>query len=80
MAYKVHGDEELLSLCREAIHILNNLRYTTEEWEEHFGAARRDRKNYWEDKADALLERVDVKYSRKAKTVDVKVEVTNKEP
>lgn len=78
MGYKIKDEEELLSLCRESVHILNNLRYTTEEWNEHFGHARRERKNYWEKRADDFLEKIDARCSRKAKTVDIKIEITTK--
>ncbi len=51
----VKDEQELMQLAVNAIHILRNLRKTTDEWREHYGAVRRDRIRYFEEKADALI-------------------------
>lgn len=48
-------DEELQQLHAEAIHILNNLRFHTKYWHKHYGQPAKINREYWEQKADELL-------------------------
>lgn len=78
MAYKIKDEEELLSLCMESLRILNNLRYTTKDWEEKYGAQTKTRKKHWEKKADELLDKLDLLPCERQKEIDIKIEITTK--
>jgi CRISPR/Cas system-associated endonuclease Cas1 len=48
-------DEQLQQMHAEALHVLHNLRFWTKRWDEHYGHEARTRKQYWQGKADELL-------------------------
>lgn len=64
MKIKVSSEDELVKVAQEGIHILNNLRYWTKLWNAHHGRELRDRKQYWEEKADLFLEQLQVEEHR----------------
>ena len=57
MKIKVTSEEELVEVAKEALHILQNLRHWTKLWNAHHGSELRERKAYWEEKADLFLEK-----------------------
>lgn len=75
MNIKINSEEELIQLAANAVHILANLRRTTKEWNEHFGAPRRERKQYWEGKADELIQQLDAQHLMHHK--QIKIEINN---
>lgn len=40
----------------ELVHIVVNLRRTTVDWNRYYGSAAREKKEYWEKKADKWLQ------------------------
>lgn len=64
MNIKIESEEDLLNKFKKAVHILNNLRYTTEDWKEKYGCEARLRKERWEKAADNLLEKLDPKHKK----------------
>jgi len=69
MAYVVTEDE-VFPLLQETLHTLNNLRYYTKQWSEHYGNTKAP-KVYWEEKADKLLERLGLQHTANAKSCKV---------
>lgn len=55
MNVKVDTEEKLVHTLREAIHILENMRRFQKLWEEAHGVELKERKKYWEGKADNFL-------------------------
>lgn len=49
--------DDLKKRFEEMAHILHNLRFYTKYWNEHGGYKARERKNQWEEKADACLDK-----------------------
>lgn len=69
----VHSEEELMQLAVDAIHILHNLRRTTEDWRLHYGSHRLSRVKYFEEKADDLFRRLHVKEANKDNPIKIEV-------
>jgi len=59
MKVVIRSEEELAHEFREAVHILENLRKFQILWEESYGKTLKERKKYWEQKADQFLNRLD---------------------
>lgn len=53
---EAHTNKPVKQLAEEAIHILNNPRFHTKYWNEHGGHQARFRMKYWQQKADSLLD------------------------
>lgn len=49
--------DDLKKRFEEMAHILHNLRFYTKYWNEHGGYYAREKKNYWQEKADACLDK-----------------------
>lgn len=47
-------------LLNEALHILAKLRMYEKIWERHYGAANKKKLKVWQDKADALLAKLNI--------------------
>ena len=55
MKVKITSEEELVGKFREAIHVLENMRKFQKLWDGNYGVNLRERKKYWEGKADSFL-------------------------
>lgn len=73
MKIKINSEEELVKVAQEAVHILNNLRHWTKLWNAHHGKDLRDRKQYWEEKADLFLEQLQVEEHRGQNQIKIEV-------
>lgn len=73
MKIKLSSEQELIDTATEAIHILSNLRKFTKLWEQGYGVELRNRKKYWEKKADELIEKLKVGEQRHSR--DIKIEI-----
>lgn len=70
---KIQSEGELLKVATEALHILSNLRHFTKKWNENHGVQLKQRKNYYEEKADELIQRLRIEEHRIE--LQVKIEV-----
>lgn len=77
MKIKISSEQELISVCEEALHIISNLRKFTKLWEQTHGVELKERKKYYETKADEFIERLQVPEHRQAG--QIKIEVNAKE-
>lgn len=75
MKLKISSEQELIDVATESVHILNNLRYWTKLWNAHHGAGLRERKQYWEERADLFLEKLQVKEHTMPN--QIKIEIDN---
>lgn len=73
MNIKIDSEEELYEVCKEALHILSNLRHFTKKWSEIHGVELKQRKEYYENKADEFLEQLQVGNPRHSR--DIKIEI-----
>lgn len=71
MNIKINSEEDLFDNFKEAIHILNNLRYYTKDWEENYGVESKMRKKRWEEKADKLLTRLDPNHEKLNRSINI---------
>lgn len=60
MKVKIESEEQLLEVAREALHVMNNLRYATKMWNMHYGSYWKEKKKYYEERADLFLEKLQV--------------------
>ena len=77
MKIKINDEQELVDVCTEALHILSNLRKFTKLWEESYGVDLRRRKKYYEEKADELIERLQVPENRKQSQIKIEINGNN---
>jgi hypothetical protein len=75
MKIKIQSEEELISVCEEALHIISNLRKFTKLWEQEFGVELKTKKKRYEQMADELIERLQVPEHRQAG--QIKIEINN---
>lgn len=73
MIVKINSEEELISVAEELIHVLANLRKFSRLWQENHGAPLLRSKKYFEEKADELIERLQVKEHRNPYEVKIKI-------
>jgi len=73
MKVTVRSEEELMELGSELLHILVNLRYATKAWERDYGANLRDRKKYYELKADELIQKLQLSKSHHAGQIKIEL-------
>lgn len=73
MKIRIQDEEELVSVATEALHVLSNLRHFTRDWERIYGAAARNKKKYWEKKADELLKRLQVTEHRQSNQIKIEL-------
>lgn len=76
MRIKVTSEQELVNVATELAHVLSNLRKFQKKWEGAYGVELRERKKYWEDKADSLLQRLQVTEHRNPS--QIKIEINDK--
>lgn len=75
MIIKINSEEELISVATEALHIISNLRKFTKLWEETHGTVLKERKKYYERKADELIQKLQVAEHKHPE--QIKIEVDN---
>lgn len=56
MKIHVTNEQDLIKIAEEAIRVLANLRKFTKLWEESYGVELKNRKKYWEDRAEKFIE------------------------
>jgi hypothetical protein len=76
MNIKVTNEQELLKITEEAIHIITNLRHFTKKWNEGHGYELRQRKAYYEEQADKLIQRLQITEHRRANQIKIEVNGT----
>lgn len=74
MVIKIKSEDELLALCTELLHVTSNMRKFQKLWEHNYGVELRQRKKYYEELADALLEKLNVTEHREAKQIKIEIE------
>lgn len=75
MKIKIDSEQELIDVAQDALHVLANLRKFTKLWEESHGVQLKARKKYYEQKADDLIERLQVIEHRNP--VQIKIEIND---
>lgn len=73
MKIKVTSEQELVNVATELLHCLCNLRKFTKLWEENYGVEIKARKKYWEDKADSLLQRLQITEHRTQSQIKIEI-------
>lgn len=73
MKIKIQSEEELLKVATEALHILANLRHFTKKWNETHGYELKRRKIFYEEKADELIQRLQIEEHRTESQVKIEV-------
>lgn len=53
---EIGSEADLKDKFAEVAHVLHNLRFFTKFWNEHGGYQARRRMQYWQERADALLD------------------------
>lgn len=76
MKIRIKDEQELVNVATELAHVLSNLRKFQKKWESNYGVELRERKKYWEDKADSLLQRLQVTEHRNPS--QIKIEINEK--
>lgn len=74
MKIKVNNEDELIKVAQEGLHILNNLRHWTKMWNAHFGSDFKERKKFWEEKADLFLEKLKVENHRNGNQIKIEID------
>lgn len=73
MRIKLQDEQELFEVCATLLHTLVNVRHSSKKWHEHYGAKLLNTKTYWENRADELLQRLQIdQFDRHEK---VKIEI-----
>lgn len=67
----INSEEELKKVAEQAIHILANLRKFTRLWNESHGVELNERKKYYENKADELIEELKIKEHRNPSQINI---------
>lgn len=75
MKIKVTSEDELLTICADALHVLTYLRKYTKLWEENYGVELKTRKKHYEKEADKLIEQLQLKDHKYSK--DIKIEINH---
>ena len=73
MKIKITSEQELIDVTTELIHCLSNLRKFTKLWEQRFGVELKERKKYYEKKADELIERLKVTEHRNQQQIKLEI-------
>lgn len=77
MIVKINSEEELIKVTAELIHVLANLRKFTVLWESHYGVALKQKKKYYEKRADELIEILETGSHKWAH--QIKIEITKQD-
>jgi hypothetical protein len=54
----ISDGEDLTDTFVELVTVLNNMRHWQKEWGIHYGCALLNKRKFWEEKADKLLQRL----------------------
>lgn len=73
----IKSEDELARVAGEALHIIANLRKFTILWERLHGVELKERKKYYEEKADELIKRLQIKDHRHVNQIQIKNENTS---
>lgn len=73
MKIKISSEQELVEVAEELIHIVTNLRKFTKLWNESYGAELKRKKQYYEKRADELIERLQVKEHKHPESIKIEV-------
>lgn len=74
----VNKESDIPDLFKESVHIMAHLRYYTKLFQEGHDAVTKERRQFWEVKADELLTRLSPdKYPSSKKVGEVKIEIEN---
>jgi hypothetical protein len=74
MIVKIKSEDELVKVAQEGIH--NNLRYWTKLWNAHHGKDLRSRRQFWEEKADLFLEKLQVPEHKHSGDIKIEIDAT----
>lgn len=69
----INSEDELIGVAEEALHILANLRKFTVLWETSHGVQLKERKKYYEKKADELIQRLQIPEHRHPEQLTIKI-------
>lgn len=69
----VTSESELVNVATELLHVLSNLRKFQKKWESNYGVELRERKKFWEDKADSLLQRLQIPEHRTQSQIKIEI-------
>lgn len=69
----ISNEQELVNVATELAHVLCNLRHFTKLWNESHGFELKQRKTYYEQKADELLKRLQVTEHRQSNQIKIEV-------
>lgn len=75
MKVYIKDEEELQKVCKEALHILNNLRDSTRAWERDYGSVLKNKKKTWEERADKFLAKL--QSAKTFKPDEIKIETND---
>jgi hypothetical protein len=78
MKVKIESEQELISVCEEALHIIANIRKFTKLWEQEFGVELKTKKKRYEQMADELIERLQVPEHRRVGQIKIEVNGSDK--
>ncbi len=53
---EIKTEQEMISKFEQMAHTLHNLRFWTKYWERHYGYEAKRKKDYWQAKADKILD------------------------
>lgn len=73
MKIQVTNEQDLIKIAEEAIRVLANLRKFTKLWEESYGVELKNRKKYWEDRADELVEKLKAKELYRKEQIKIEI-------
>lgn len=73
MKITVTSEQELVNVATELAHVLSHLRKYQKKWEQNYGVELKNRKKFWEERADALLQRLQVTEHRNP--IQIKIEI-----
>lgn len=61
--FQIKSHDELIQAAEELLHITVNLKYYTDLWYNQGGYNNKEKRKYWEEKRDAIIERLTKKES-----------------
>lgn len=71
MNIKISSEQELIQICTNALHLLNNLRQSTKDWENEHGVYTKRKKKYFETKTDEFLFRLQIEPHRQSNQIKI---------
>lgn len=68
---KIKDEQELKQKFLELAHAVNNMRHAQKYFQIHFGGNAKQRKEYWEDKVDIILNQLNMSEHQNIKAIIV---------